>query len=424
MPGSVRSYCLCRNPDTGKRYPPGDCPDWNKRGHKLWRFTVDLPPVWDDEKQKHVRQQLHRSGYTSKSDAEDDLVDETGDVKSGTARSLADRRITTGQWLDTWLDSKVNLRPSSRQAYADHIRHYLKPALGRIPVADLRPDHIDHMLARIRSGQLKPEINRRGRDSGGKVSAGTVRVILGVLNNALGAAVKRRTITWNPCAAVELEARDDTETEVWSPQQATRFLAQVDRAAPRFAIAYRLALRLGLRRGEIIALRWGDISLDAHTLTVRRSAVQVGGNVHVGPPKTKKGERTIPLDDDIAAVLRRHHKTQTADRLASTEWDDRGLVVTGERGEPIRPDVLTNQFRALAAQVGGLPPIRLHAARHTAGTIWREAGVDMKIIQEWMGHATLAMTSDLYSHVRPKVSADAAEQVAAYWRSNTSTNTM
>ncbi len=172
-----------------------------------------------------------------------------------------------------------------------------------------------------------------------------------------------------------------------------------------------------MRRGEILALELGDVGGD---IRVRRNAVAVGAQVVVGKPKSRAGERTIPLDadPDMPAALRRHRKRQAVDRLAAgPAWDETGLLVTGEHGAMIEPWRLTARFRELIAEAG-LPSIVLHEGRHTANSLWREAGIDARVRQSWMGHSTLELTERTYNHVRPAAHEAAAKLAADYWRSN------
>jgi integrase len=429
MSGSVYPYCSCKDPATGKRYPAGkdqagrfwsDCPNWDKRGHRRWGFAVDLGRVWDEGKQRHVRQQLRRTGYATRADAEAALSDELPAIRIGTAPSLADRQLTTGQWAERWLDSKASLRASSRANYQQLISNYIHPGIGHIPLVQLRADHIDQLLAAIRSGKLRPATNRRGPD--GTVSARTVSHVHACLRAILNAAVKRRLIPYSPHLGVEIETPEDHEADVWGPEEVEAFLAYAEENEPRMAIGFRLALRFGMRRGEIIALRLADVG---DSIEVRRNAVVVGAQVVVGKPKSRAGERTIPLDadPDMTAALRRHRKRQAADRLAAgAEWEETGLLVTDEHGRMLAPWRLTGRFRELITEAG-LPSIVLHEGRHTANSLWREAGVDARVRQAWMGHSTLDLTERIYSHVRPAAHQAAAELAAAYWRTNSRSGT-
>jgi integrase len=142
--------------------------------------------------------------------------------------------------------------------------------------------------------------------------------------------------------------------------------------------------------------------------------------VVTGRPKSAAGERFIPLaaDPGMAAALKRHRKRQISDRLAAGEdWTETGLLVTDAHGRMVKPWRLTTRFRELITEAG-LPPITLHEGRHTANSLWREAGIDARVRQSWMGHSTIDMTERVYNHVRPAAHADAAARAAAYWEAH------
>jgi hypothetical protein len=142
----------------------GSTYDYTTRsGKRKWGFAIDLGKTWDAEKGRNVRQQLRREGFARKIDAEHAMQEEQHGVKVGTAPSLADRRLTTAQWCDRWLNSKVNIRPSTRASYGHIVESYIKPGIGHIPLTQLRADHLDDMLAMIRAGWIKPKVARRAR---------------------------------------------------------------------------------------------------------------------------------------------------------------------------------------------------------------------------------------------------------------------
>lgn len=172
-----------------------------------------------------------------------------------------------------------------------------------------------------------------------------------------------------------------------------------------------------MRRCEILALELADVGDDIH---VCRNAVAVGLPGRRRQAQEPGGDRTIPVDadPDMPAALRRHRKRQAADQLAAgAGWEDTGLLVTSERGGMVEPWRLTHRFRELIV-AAELPPIVLHEGRHTANSLWREAGVDARVRQSWIGHSTMALTGRTYNHVRPAAHEAAAKLAAAYWRTN------
>jgi integrase len=179
-----------------------------------------------------------------------------------------------------------------------------------------------------------------------------------------------------------------------------------------YALFHLIAHR-GLRRGEAAGLEWEDIDLDGPALTVRRQHTQRGWEVIEHGPKSEAGDRTVALDAGTVAALRTHRRAQVAERLAwGSAWVDSGKVFTQENGAPPHPATITDRFHELVA-AADLPPVRLHDLRHGAASLMLAAGVDLKVVQETLGHSSITLTSDTYTSVYPAVAAAAADAAAA-----------
>jgi len=198
---------------------------------------------------------------------------------------------------------------------------------------------------------------------------------------------------------------------VWTPEQTGQFLDHIAEH-PLYALYHLVAFR-GLRRGEVCGLREDDLNLDNAELTIRSQRVQIGWQVEDGDPKSEAGHRVVALDTGTVAALRGHLVVNEAEQaLHGTQWADKsGLIFTEPGGEPLHPANVTDTFTTLAADAG-LPPIRLHDLRHGAATLALAAGVDIKVVQDMLGHSCLAITSDTYTSVLPQVARAAAEAVA------------
>jgi integrase len=198
---------------------------------------------------------------------------------------------------------------------------------------------------------------------------------------------------------------------VWTPTQTRRFLQQA-RSHRLFAL-YRLIALRGLRRGEACGLRWKEVDLDAQTITINWQLIQLAWQVHEGTPKTDASIRTIAMDAETAKVLRAHRQRQLQERLAmGAGWKETGFVFTQPDGDRLQPQHVSDQFIELAYHAG-LPPIRLHDLRHGAASLMLAAGVEMKVVQETLGHTSSAFTADTYTTVYPQVAMAAAEKTAA-----------
>jgi integrase len=296
--------------------------------------------------------------------------------------------LSTGKWLSRWLPSRVSLRASTARSYAAHIRGYLVPYLGGIPLAALSAGDVQAMFTAI----IRDE-SALGRP----VGAATLHRIHATLRATLNGAVRAGLVTVNPGRFPELPRAARPRPQVWTPAlterwqregwlpvvgvwtatQTAQFLRQV-RGHRLYALFHLVALR-GLRRGEAAGLRWSDLDLDAGTLAVTGQLQQLGGRMVSGPPKSDAGRRVIALDKTTIAALREHWFRQQAERAAAgTRWAGTGCVFTTRAGKPVGPDRMTRLFRRLVAE-SGLPPVTLHGLRHGAATLALAAGTDLKI---------------------------------------------
>jgi integrase len=271
------------------------------------------------------------------------------------------------------------------------------PHLGRIKLVDLRPGHIDAMYDLL----LKEDAGR---------SVSTVRRVHATLQSALNAAVKRRLIPWNPALHVELPVAERVRTDVWTPEQLGHFLDETTEHR-LYALFYLVAI-CGLRRGEVLGLRWSDVNLDEGRLDVRQQVVDTGHGLVFGPPKTRSGVRTVVFHADLADALREHARRQAAEREAwGGAWVESDLIFTRENGDVLRPEYVTHLFQRLVLRAE-LPRIRFHDLRHTNASIALAAGLAMKTVSDRLGHSTTVITSDLYTHVVPLVAKDASQRIA------------
>jgi integrase len=198
---------------------------------------------------------------------------------------------------------------------------------------------------------------------------------------------------------------------VWTPAELASFLGGVE--GHRYGPLVRVAAMTGLRRSEFCGLRWADIDLDAAALMVRQSVQLVDGRIVVGAVKTARSRRRVDLDAGTVAVLRAHRRTQASERLmVGAGWRDHDLVFTAPDGSPLNPDTITQWFDRTVRRTE-LPRIRLHDLRHTHATHLLAAGVNVKIVSDRLGHASVAFTLDTYGHVMPGQQASAAAAVAA-----------
>ena len=342
-----------------------------------------------------ARLQTSKSGFATKAAAQDALQQMVRTLMTDVNLTS----LTVREYLETWLTSEHALKPTTMALYTEFTTNYLVPHLGQIRLLELRAHHLDRMYANITVGL-------RGRP----LSPSTIRRIHGVLRSALNTAVKRRLIPYNPAEHIEFAPENPKRPKPWTPEQSQAFLQHV--AEDRLANLYHLMLVTGMRRGETVGLRWEDVDLDGECLFVIQQITDVNGRSMVSTPKTKRGQRLVPIDAETVAMLRRQRETQNLERAAwGPAWNEAGLIFTREDGRPLRPEYVTRHFQALALKAG-LPVIRLHDLRHTNASLALSAGVDLKVVSKRLGHSQLAIAADLYTHVNRGLGKAAAEQIA------------
>ena len=340
--------------------------------------------------------------YTSEGRKRRTLYGKTrAEVAAKLSKALADREgglvfdagnLTVGEYLDRWLKDSVRgtVRISTFERHEQIIRAHLMPSFGRMKLKALTPAH-------VRS------LHREKLDAG--LAPATVRKIHSTLHKALSQAVADGLIPRN-AADVKAPRPAPEEMRPLSEAEARTFLDAAREVGDRFEPLYVLAITTGLRRGELLGLRWDDAVLSEArgTLRVGRALVREGGRYIVGETKTKRGRRRVNLTPRTVTALKAHRKRQLEDRVRLAGlYEDHGLIFASENGTPLNPENLVKRsFKPLLKRVS-LPEIRFHDLRHTCATLLLSRSVHPKMVQELLGHATIAMTLDTYSHYLPSM---------------------
>lgn len=321
-------------------------------------------------------------------------ADWTGEVARGTA--LDPSKTTVAELMDAWLTTKQGeVSPNSWRDYEVVIRLHLKPALGDIPVQRLTAASVQAQYAAWREAGRSPRM---------------VRGCHMRLSQALKQAVRHGIVSTNVCDSVSPPRLPTIKTVVWNREEASRFLdaASDDSLHP----LWHLLVLEGLRRGEGLGLRWRDVDLDRGTASIVQTVAPDKSNRGVAiiqrSVKTRASSRSVRLTSRTVAALREHRKIQAERRLAASEWQDHDLIVSTSKGTPINPNNVSRSFAALIRDTG-LPRIRVHDLRHSSATLLLLAGVPAKVVSERLGHATVGITLDLYSHVLPDMQDSAAD---------------
>lgn len=311
--------------------------------------------------------------------------------------------MTVKDWLERWSEyyAKPSVRISTWESYDSMIRRHLVPALGSLPLQGLRPEH----LQRLYNEKLRQERLQGGRT----LSPKTVAYMHTVLKIALKQAVREQLVIRNVADAVVPPRAARHEITPLSPQEMQQFLHAAQ--GHRFFLPFLLECVTGLRRGELLGLRWQDVDFDGGAITIRQSLVRTRQGLVVSEPKTPKSRRTIPLPGSVLQRLAWLKQTQAENRrLLGAAYEDGEWVFCNAMGHPVEPHNLTRQFEVLLKRAG-LPVVRFHDLRHSHATMLLMLNEHPKVVQERLGHSTVSMTLDTYSHILPGLQEAATKKV-------------
>jgi integrase len=368
-----------------------------KRG-KTWSYSVYLGR--DPETGKKRYQQ--RGGFPTKRACEDALREVVGQVRTG---DYTDSGGTTlAAYVERWLTAVTpTVRPTTAASYRSMVTVHVVPVLGATKLNKITGLDLSTLYATLLVSGYRKGKTVRG------LSPTTVRYVHRILTHALDDAVRWGLLLRNPARQVDPPRRADSEMPTWSAAEVRAFLDSV--APHRLAAMWTLLCTTGMRRGEVLGLRWDDMDLTTGRIAVRRALVEIGGRAtKISEPKTSRGRRSVSLDAYTVASLTRHRKRQAEERLALGLGGRSELVFTRSDGAPLRPQYVTRAFASLARKAG-LQVIRVHDLRHTSATLALTAGVHPKIVSERLGHSTVQLTLDRYSHVAEGLQDRAAKQL-------------
>jgi integrase len=308
-----------------------------------------------------------------------------------------DKNLTVGDYLDRWLSDCVRgtIREStySRDKYL--VINHVKPSIGRVKLKNLNALHLQSLY-------------RERLDSG--LSGSTVQKIHHVLHKALTQAMRWDLIPRNPAVSVKAPTPTPKEMHPLSVLEARQLLEAA--RGDRLEALYVLAVHTGMRRGELLGLKWGDVDPDLATVRVRRTLTRgEDGRGYVVGAATKSGKgRHIRLTPRAVEALKRHRARQAKEKLkVGGLYRDQDLVFAGEGGNPINPSNLRNRSFKPLLERAGLPRITFHDLRHTCASLLFQRNVHPKFVQELLGHASVAITLDTYSHMLPGMGSEAAD---------------
>jgi integrase len=367
-----------------------------KRGRK-WVVVVDV-----GRHENGKRKQRWYSGFERKRDAERALADLLAKQQRG--EYVDPSRLTLGRFLeDDWLQSvRTSLREGTFESYRRNVRVHIVPRLGDVPIQQLTAARLNGFYGDLLSGTHRRSLSPR-----------TVRYVHTILRRALQAAVRWGLVVRNVADQADPpspKASRPRPMKTWRATELSQFLEHVqkDRLYPLWVVL----ASTGMRRGEALGGYWTDVDLDAGRWQVRHTLVAVGHQLRDSTPKTDRGRRSVALDPATVRVLRGWRRRRLEERLAwGPTWTDTGRIFTREDGTDLHPERASERFDRLVA-TSGLPRVTVHGLRHTHATLALQAGVHPKVVQERLGHSSVAFTLDVYSHAIPAMQQDAAAAVA------------
>ncbi len=359
-----------------------------KRKDGRWegRFTAGHDPVTGKQIFKNV---LGKTQNEVKEKLKKALI-EAGQVdftKSG--------QYTVGTWMDTWFENvaKIKVRPSSHQTYKGYIDNHIKPNIGKIPLEKLTTMDLQKFYRKLLTKGRVERIESKEQPKG--LSAKTVRNINQVISSAMDLAVAQKIILTNPTNACEMPKVEHLEMQTIPAEQLQAFLQEA-KATGVYEMYY-IELATGLRRGELLGLKWIDIDWKNGIIKVRRQVARVDGQIVEAPLKTKNSYRAVTISHQAIEVLKQQ-KAKTNDTY----------VFPSPNGGPISPDSVNNMLKRVLERAG-IPKVRFHDLRHTFATIALQNGVDIKTVSGMLGHFSAGFTLDTYAHVTTSAQKEAAQ---------------
>ncbi len=404
----------------------GHVSSYETKAGRRWRIVYELPPTVHPTTGRVERRQTTKRGFRREKDAQRALREALTTIDDGTHVLPTD--VTVAAWLvDEWLPSikprdpedarrhRGTVSPATWDVYRRDLGRYVLPRVGGVRLQALTPSDLD---------ALYDDLEREGGRGGRPLSTKTVANVAGVVHKALADAVRRGRLKRNPADAVSPPTARRPETNWWSVAQLRAFLEHV--ADDELYAAWLLFVTTGARTGEVAGLTWDDLDLDAGWMRVDWTLGHVGHALTWKPrPKSRAGERTMALDPATVSALRDHRRRQLEARMhAGPAWQEAyadwqglsrtGLVWTFGDGSPVHPKTFYTRFLKHAA-AAGLPRIRLHDVRHSyasAALASASGWHDVKVISQRLGHASVAITLDTYSHVLPAADEEIAHTLA------------
>ena len=306
------------------------------------------------------------------------------------------KTYTVGTWLEVWMENyaRVKLRPSTFKTSQGFLKNHIKPQIGGIPLADLTSLDLQRFYKHLLDGGRVDRVEAKKKPKG--LAPKTVRNIHQMIGSAYNLAIEQHLVTKNPTQGCALPKVEHKEMKTLTADQLSAFFQEA-RDSGVYELYY-LDLATGLRRGELLGLKWSDIDLEKGDLRVQRQIGRINGKIIEMPLKTKNAYRTLPLSADAISVLMQQRR-----KTGNSEW-----VFPSPSGGPVSPDSVLHMLHRVLKRAG-LPKVRFHDLRHTFATLALQNGVDIKTVSGMLGHFSAGFTLDTYAHVTTSAKREAAK---------------
>lgn len=373
------------------------------KGKIVYQAIIELPPNKATGKRNR---KFHSFGEgVTKKQAENVLRKMLEEYSNGTY--VGRNNITLGEWMDDWFSLfNKNLSPTTMRGYKNQVKIYIKSQpIANMYLQDIRPEHIQDWVNKI--SEESPSTHR-------PICGKTVKNVFINLSAALKKAVELEKIRKNPCDNVQLPKYTKHKIEIYT-QEEIQQLIELSKGTD-LELIIKLTLALGLRRGELAALKWNKIDFDNLTVTIDENNVYVDKSISKNgfvtkSPKSESGNRVIVITKKLAEFLSKYHEQYQKNKgNLGKDFHDEGYVICQPNGKPFTPGAITRKFTRFLEK-NNLPHMRFHDLRHINATLMLQEGVSAKVAQARLGHSTTAITLDIYSHVTKSLQADSAEKI-------------
>ena len=361
-----------------------------------WEITIELPR--DPVTGERIRKYKSVKNVTKK-EAEQVMRKMIDEIEKG--YYVENSKITITEWVNTWMETyiKPNVSPTTESRYRGMINRYIINVIGHVQVQHLNTLAVQKWVNGLK---ISPS-------SGKELSASTIKHVYHVLKGAMDKAVLVGIIARNPCQGIMLPKGQKKDAVIYTEPQIRELITFAKGTEMELIIDMELCM--GLRRGELLGLEWGDIDWDNNRIHIKRNRVVVDGAPVVKEPKTKNSKRTVDVPEQLMVKLKAHQKACMANRLSmGRNYIVTNYVIVHPNGQPIYPEYVSQMLTKLQKRAG-LPKCRFHDLRHLCASIMLKQGISAKVAQERLGHADIQTTLNIYSHVLPSSAKDAAEKI-------------